>query len=254
MRLHVWFVNSTKHWLTLKGDKGDKNKGYSFMQNHFIYHYFQALFRYTSSSRASRGRNFQREKKFKSYCKTTHVEVAITTHLFERGVHRWSKPGFGLGCFEWKRVAEGGRMKTCTRKETCWHVTWHDGKIDWQHMNLKVCLLSHEILLYSHLSRNPLDSIFKSYWLTARPLTLKLLSRRTCLRRECIAGQSLPTLEKPSKASHTRDTFVILNDCRLCRHITRTIYPRWRPSPQTSNQYCVKDCHPTWWVSIDRRH
>ena len=34
----------------------------------------------------------------KSYCKTTHIEAAITAHLFNRGMHCWSEPGFGFGC------------------------------------------------------------------------------------------------------------------------------------------------------------
>ena len=46
----------------------------------------------------------------KSYCKTTHIEAAIKTHLFETGMHCWSKPGFGLGCKMnekgWPRVGQ----------------------------------------------------------------------------------------------------------------------------------------------------
>ena len=43
---------------------------------------------------------FQNLLCFQSYCNTTHIEAGVTLHLFERGMHCWSKPGFGLGCFE----------------------------------------------------------------------------------------------------------------------------------------------------------
>ena len=32
------------------------------------------------------------DSKVKSYCKTTHIEAAITSHLFEGKMHCWSKP------------------------------------------------------------------------------------------------------------------------------------------------------------------
>ena len=54
-------------------------------------------------------------------------------------------------------------MKLVQEKETCWHITWYENPIGWEDMNLRVRLISNEIILHSHLSRNPLDSIIKSY-------------------------------------------------------------------------------------------
>ncbi len=62
----------------------------------------------------------------KSYCKTTHIEVAIKTHLFETGMHCWSKPGFGLGCKMnekgWPRVGQWNLYKTWNM--LTYHMIW----------------------------------------------------------------------------------------------------------------------------------
>ena len=130
-----------------------------------------------------------KHKKFpaiKYCCKTTHIEVAVTSRPFKRGRHCWLKPGFGLGLFEWKRVAEGGPMKFVQQKKTCWHITWLK-KPHWMRHKTWVRLISHEIILQAAIRWTAYLS------LTARPLTLKLLSHGTFLRGECIAGQSFPT-------------------------------------------------------------
>ncbi len=57
------------------------------------------------------------------------------------------------------------------------------------HIDTCVRFISHEIILPSHLSRNPLHIIVKSYCKT----TPSKAAHRTFLRGECIAGQSLPT-------------------------------------------------------------
>ena len=100
----------------------------------------------------------------KSYCKTTHIEAAITSHLFKRGMHCWSEPGFGLGFESWmKKGGRGWAKEFCTRKKEHVYIS-HDLRdhIGWVTLTW-VRLTSHEIISHSHLSRNPLDSIVKSY-------------------------------------------------------------------------------------------
>ncbi len=69
---------------------------------------------------------------------------------------------------EWKGWPSVGQKIFCTKKTsghmtcwqiTCWQFMWHEEKLI-ESMR-KVHLISHEIILHSHLSRNPLDSIVK---------------------------------------------------------------------------------------------
>ncbi len=59
---------------------------------------------------------------FKSYCKTTLIEAAVTSHPFKRGMHCWSRPGFGFGLFEWKKWPKVGQWKFVQEKKT-WSYT-----------------------------------------------------------------------------------------------------------------------------------
>ncbi len=109
----------------------------------------------------------KQKQHIKSYCKTTHIEAAIKWHLFLTRGECIAGQRQTLGLVWMKRVAEGGPKKVLYKKKTCWHITcwhfiWHE-RTTLEETWTRVPLISHEIISHSHLSRNPLDSIVKSY-------------------------------------------------------------------------------------------
>ncbi len=112
-------------------------------------------------------------------------------HLFKKGeCIAGQSQASGLASFfnetGWPRVGQ----RILYKKKNMFHITWYERPHWMSHIDTCVRLISHEIILPWHLSRNPLDSTVKSYCKTTQ---IKLPTHRTFLRGECILGQSLPT-------------------------------------------------------------
>ncbi len=76
--------------------------------------------------------NLKKFQTLRSNCKTTHIEAAMESHLFsKRGMHCWSKPGFGFGLSEWKGRPTVVQRIFAQEKKTGWHITWYENHIGW---------------------------------------------------------------------------------------------------------------------------
>ena len=111
-------------------------------------------------------------------------------------------------------------------------------------MKLIVRLISHQIILHSHSSRNPLESKVKSYCKN----THNEAANKTHLFEQgnALLVKASP-ISKTSKVSHIfsashdastsqlllMDVHVLLNDCGLSGNVAHANVGKFRPSPHT---------------------